>query len=179
MNPTDPECTDPAPDAPAADPAAEAGDLRARLAVADALAEQHRSAYLRAAADLENYRKRVTREVESARQFGVERLAGGLLPVVDGLELGLANADRADAATLTDGQRATLKLLLKALEGAGIAEVDPLGKPFNPEQHEAMAMQPTAEFPPNTVMAVVQKGYLLNGRLLRPARVVVARAADA
>jgi len=130
-------------------------------------------------ADLENYRKRVAREVENARQFGAERLASGLLPVLDSLELGLANADRADAATLAEGQKGTLKLLLKALEASGIVEIDPIGQPFDPEQHEAMALQPTAEQAPDTVVTVAQKGYALNGRLLRPARVIVARAPDA
>lgn len=154
-------------------------DLGARLREAEAQAEEHRSAYLRAAADLENYRRRAAREVENARQFGSERLAGGLLPVIDSLELGLSNADRSDAATLAEGQKATLRLLLKALQEAGITEIDPAGQPFDPERHEAMAMQPSAEQPADTVLTVVQKGYVLNGRLLRPARVIVARAPNA
>lgn len=154
-------------------------DLEERARQAEERAEDSRNAYLRAVADLENYRKRVAREVESARQFGAERLASGLLPVLDSLELGLANADRADAATLAEGQKGTLKLLLKALEAAGIAEIDPTGQPFDPEQHEAMAMQPTAQQAPDTIVTVAQKGYALNGRLLRPARVIVAKAPDA
>ena len=154
-------------------------DLIDRLRRAEEAVDEQRNAYLRAAAELENVRKRAAREVENARQYGAEGLAGGLLPVLDSLELGLASADKADAATLVEGQRATLRLLLKALEAAGITEVDPAGQPFDPERHEAMGMQPSTDHEPDTVMTVVQKGYLLNGRLLRPARVLVARAPDA
>jgi molecular chaperone GrpE len=161
------------------EPAPVEADLAQRVKEAEARAEESHSAHLRAVADLENYRKRAAREVDNARQFGAERLAGGLLPVLDSLELGLANAGRADAATLAEGQKATLKLLVKALEEAGIAEIDPCGQAFDPALHEAMAMQPTNDQPPDTVMTVAQKGYSLNGRLLRPARVIVARAPDA
>jgi len=179
MKPTDAEPAD-SPLDPAEGGAAEgAGDLEAQLRAAEARVEEFRNAHLRTAAELENYRRRAARELESARQYGSERLAGGLLPVIDSLELGLSNADRSDAATLAEGQRATLRLLVKALQDAGITEIDPAGQPFDPEQHEAMAMQPSAEQPPDTVLTVVQKGYVLNGRLLRPARVIVARAPDA
>jgi molecular chaperone GrpE len=175
MTDTDQRPTDEADAAaPQADP-----DPQERVRLAEEQVEESRNAYLRAVADLENYRKRVAREVENARQFGAERLASGLLPVLDSLELGLANAERADAATLAEGQKGTLKLLLKALEASGIVEIDPAGQVFNPEQHEAMAMQPTAEQPPDTVVTVAQKGYSLNGRLLRPARVIVATAPNA
>lgn len=156
-----------------------ADDWPTRLAAAEVRAEEQREAYLRAAAEIENLRRRAAREVESARQFGAERLAGSLLPVVDGLELGLKAADRADPVTLIEGQQATLRLLLKALEAAGISELDPTGQPFDPNLHEAMVAQPSADQPADTVLSVVQKGYLLNGRLLRPARVIVARAMDA
>jgi len=176
----DPVQGEPSQPAPGDGNAAEAGqDLLSRVRRAEEAAEEQRNAYLRAAAELENVRKRAAREVESARQYGAEGLASGLLPVLDSLELGLASAEKADAATLLEGQRATLRLLLKALEAAGITEIDPAGLPFDPERHEAMAMQPSAEHAPDTVVAVVQKGYLLNGRLLRPARVLVARAPDA
>ena len=180
MNQTERDPADPAGEegpAPAGDPAG--ADLAARIAEAEARAAEHRDAYLRAMAELENYRRRVAREVDSARQFGAERLATGLLPVVDSLELALSNAGRADAATLLAGQEATLRLLVKALEAAGVTGLDPAGQPFDPARHEAMAMQPTADQPPDTVLAVVQKGYVLNGRLLRPARVIVARSPDA
>ena len=184
MDPTDSDRADPSRDpggaeADAASVADATQPLEQQLAQAQARIEEQRNAFLRAAADLENYRRRAAREEESARQFGAERLAGGLLPVIDSLELGLTNADRADTATLLEGQQATLRLLIKALEGAGIIELDPQGQPFDPAQHEAMAMQPSTDQPPDTVLKVVQKGYVLNGRLLRPARVIVARAPDA
>jgi molecular chaperone GrpE len=179
MKPTDADRADPASDPQDAGSPGNTEDLQARLEAAEARAEECRSAHLRAAAELENYRRRVARELENARQFGSERLASGLLPVIDSLELGLSNADRSDAATLAEGQKATLRLLAKALDEAGITEIDPTGKPFDPEQHEAMAMQPSADQPPDSVLTVVQKGYVLNGRLLRPARVIVARSPDA
>lgn len=183
---TDHDPAAPAADAPASgDPAPDQGDTAPasdwaeRLAAAEARAEQARDAQLRTAAEMENLRRRAAREIEAARQFGAERLAGDLLPVLDGLELGLKAGPEADAATLREGQQATLRLLSKALEGAGITELDPVGQPFDPRQHEAILAQPSAEQAPDTVLAVVQKGYVLNGRLLRPARVIVARAADA
>jgi molecular chaperone GrpE len=179
MKPTDADPADLDLDPSGADAPPEREDLEARLRAAEARAEELRNAHLRTAAELENYRRRVARELESARQYGSERLAAGLLPVVDSLELGLTNADRSDAATLVEGQKATLRLLLKALQESGIVEVDPVGEPFDPERHEAMAMQPSNDQAPDTVLAVVQKGYILNGRLLRPARVIVARAPDA
>jgi molecular chaperone GrpE len=148
--------------------------LESQLADAEAKAGRHRSDFLRAIAELENVRKRSAREVESARQFGVERFAADLLPVADTLDLALQSAATADAATLAQGQEATLRLLQKAFERAGLAPIDPGGQPFDPTLHEAMAMQPDPERPPHTVLQVVQKGWTLNGRLLRPARVIVS-----
>jgi molecular chaperone GrpE len=97
-----------------------------------------------------------------------------MLAIKDSLEIGLEAAESADAASIAEGSKATLKLLTTALERFGIAEIDPMGEPFNPEQHEAINMQPSADAEPGSVLAVVQKGYSLNGRLLRPAMVVVA-----
>ena len=149
------------------------------LADAEDRAARHRADFLRAIAELENVRKRSAREIESARQFGVERFAADLLPVADTLALALESADSADAATLAQGQAATQRLLLKAFERAGLTTVDPAGQAFDPAVHEAMAMQPSADHPPHTVLQVIQKGWLLNGRLLRPARVIVSEAAPA
>jgi molecular chaperone GrpE len=151
----------------------------AQLAETVARAEQHRADFLRAIAELENVRKRSVREIDAARQYGVERFAAELLPVADTLALALESADSADAATLIEGQHATLRLLSKAFERAGIREIDPAGQPFDPDQHEAMAMRPSDEHPAHTVLQVVQKGWLLNGRLLRPARVIVSTAPEA
>jgi len=154
-------------------------DADARIAEAEGLAEQSRADFLRAVAELENVRKRAAREVDSARQFGVEKFAADLLPVADSLALALASAGSADAATLAEGQEATFRLLLKAFERAGLAAIDPEGQPFDPARHEAMAVQPAADLPPHTVLKVIQRGWLLNGRVLRPARVLVSTAAAA
>jgi molecular chaperone GrpE len=175
MNSPDP--TEPAAPAETAPPATDATP-ESRLEEAEARAGQHRADFLRAIAELENFRKRAAREIESARQFGVERLAAELLPVADSLAAGIEAAE-ADPATQIEGQKATLRLLGKALERAGVTEVDPAGQPFDPSLHEAMATRPSAEYPPHTVLQVVQRGYVLNGRLLRPARVIVSTAAEA
>lgn len=141
-------------------------------AARDELASQ-REDFLRLAAEMENLRKRSAREAASARQYAIERFAGELLSVVDSLEMGLAAAG-ASAEALREGSEATLRLLVSALEKHGVGVVDPEGEPFDPQQHEAMTMQPSDTAEPGSVMTVVQKGYTLNGRLLRPARVVVA-----
>ncbi len=157
----------------------EVDQLRAELAAAEAKAADNWSAYLRIAAELDNYRKRAAREAEQARQYGIERFAGELLAGVDSLELGYAASEKADAAAIREGLEATLRLFARAFEKSGITTVDPQGKPFDPAEHEAMVMQPSDAYPANTVLTVVQKGYLLNGRLLRPARVIVSKAPDA
>ncbi len=166
------------------EPAAENGETpgtesaESRLAEAEGRAEQHRADFLRAIAELENVRKRSAREVDSARQYGIEKFASDLLPVADSLALALESTAKTDAATLAQGQEATLRLLQKAFERAGLTVVDPEGQTFDPAQHEAMAMRASAEYPPHTVLQVVQKGWLLNGRLLRPARVIVSAATE-
>ena len=150
-----------------------AGALQAALAAAESRALESRDLYMRALAELENVRKRASRDVEQAHKFGLERVANDLIGVKDSLELGLASGASADALRL--GTHATLQLLGKALEKAGVTEIVPLGEQFNPQLHEAMVMQPSAEHVPNSIVQVVQKGYQLNGRLLRPARVIVAK----
>jgi molecular chaperone GrpE len=165
------------PATPAADPVPTPGEL---LAAAHAKAEESHNQYLRVLAEFDNYRKRAARDLEQAQRYAVERFAQELLPAMDGFELALANAAGADARSLVEGQEATRRLLAKAFEKAGIVELAPApGQAFNPEQHEAMVAQPTAEVPPNAVLQTVQKGYALAGRVLRPARVIVARAPDA
>jgi molecular chaperone GrpE len=149
------------------------GDLQTALEAAEARALEHRDLYMRALAELDNVRKRAARDVEQAHKYAIDRFASDLVGVKDSLELGLASDATGEA--LRSGTEATLKLLAKAFEKAGLVEMEPLGQPFNPEFHEAMAMLPSSEQPPNTVSQVVQKGYQLNGRLLRPARVIVSR----
>lgn len=139
-----------------------------------AKADENWDRYLRAAAEMENVRKRAARDVEHARKFALESFGREILGVKDSLELGLAAADSADTESILEGSQATLKLLTTTLERFGVVEVDPQGEPFDPELHEAMTMQPSADAEPGSVLTVVQKGYSLNGRLLRPARVIVA-----
>ena len=139
-----------------------------------ALADENWDKYVRAAAELENVRKRAARDVENAHKFALERFCTELLAVRDSLEMGVAAADIADARSLLEGKEATLKLLAATMDRFGVVELDPEGEPFDPQQHEAMTMQPSAVMEPGSVLTVFQKGYALNGRLLRPARVVVA-----
>jgi molecular chaperone GrpE len=141
-------------------------------------AEEQRDLYLRAVAELDNFRKRSAREVETARKFGAERLALAILPVRDSLEAGIAAAEQAGEGALVEGQRATLRLLDEAFATSGIREIAPHGQPFDPNKHEALSLVPSAATPPDTVVEVVQKGYELNERLLRAAKVLVSRAAE-
>ena len=147
--------------------------LKSQLLAAEERAKTHWDQYMRALAEMDNIRKRAAKDLEGTRQFAVEKFAQDLVGVKDSLELALANAGKADVASLVEGQSATLRLLAKAFEKAQIEEINPEGQQFNPELHEAMMAQPS-DAPPNTVLAVIQRGYTLNGRLLRPARVVVS-----
>jgi molecular chaperone GrpE len=152
--------------------------LQQELAASEERSKNHWEQYLRALADVDNVRKRAAKDLESTRQFAVEKFAQDLIAVKDSLELAIlntekTNASKADGASLLEGQYATLRLLAKAFEKAQIEEVNPEGAVFNPELHEAMMAQPS-DAPPNTVLSVVQRGYQLNGRLLRPARVIVS-----
>ncbi len=141
-----------------------------------AKADENWEKYLRAVAELDNVRKRSARDVENAHKYALERFGKDLLAVKDSLEMGLA-IENADAEALLEGSQATLKMLASTLARFGIEEIDPEGEPFNPEFHEAMTMQPAPDAEPGSVLNVVQKGYTLNGRLLRPAMVVVAAEA--
>lgn len=162
------------PDA-APDPMAQ---LQQQLQDAQAKADENRDLYLRTAAELENVRKRAERDATAARKYGVERLAADLLGVRDSLELGLAAAadENAEIKAVVEGLELTLKQLTDILDKYGVKVLDPVGEAFNPDFHEAMTAQESTEHAPNTVMQVLQKGYQLHDRLLRPALVVVAKA---
>ncbi len=149
-------------------------DPEVALATAEAKASESWDRYLRAAAELENVRKRAERDVEKAHKFALERFGKELLTVRDTLEMGLAAAENATVESLLEGKNATLKLLASTMQQFGIEQVDPVGEPFDPELHEAISVQPSDDVEPGSVMTVVQKGYTLNGRLLRPAMVIVA-----
>jgi molecular chaperone GrpE len=161
--------------APADDADPRLATLEAELEAALARAELQRDAQLRLAAELDNLRRRTQREIENERRAALERCVLEFLPVKDGLDFGLAAAGgAADAAKLADGMQATQRLFASALERLGVEELDPSGQPFDPELHEAMMVQPSADHPDGTVLAVVQRGYRVAGRVMRPARVVVS-----
>lgn len=151
--------------------------LRRELDEALAALEGEREAALRARAEVENVRRRAARDVEQAHRFGVEGLVTELLPVIDSLELGLRAAREEGAAgeALAEGTEMTLRMLTGALEKFGVAEVNPEREPFNPEFHEAMSMQEDPEAGPGVVLQVFQKGFVLNGRVVRPAMVIVSK----
>jgi molecular chaperone GrpE len=163
------------------DPAGESpmpDDEQSMVAQIEALraeAEENYGKFLRAAAELDNFRKRSARDVEHARKYGAERLAHAILPVRDSLEAGLAAGAGSDPAAVVEGLRATLRLLDQALIDAGIREIAPHGEPFDPAKHEALSLLPSPSAAPNTVVEVIQKGYELNDRLLRAAKVIVAQ----
>jgi molecular chaperone GrpE len=173
MNEPNEQGAEPLPEGNGVDaaPSAEAG-----LAAAEAKAQENWNLYLRLAAEFDNFRKRSDRELENARKFAVERFAQELLAVGDALEAGIESAAAGPGNTLLEGAQATLRQLHKAYEKAGIKAIEPIAQVFDPAWHEAMVVQESAEVAPNTVMTVVQKGYSLNGRLLRPARVIVSKA---
>jgi molecular chaperone GrpE len=155
---------------------AEVAALKSALKSAEEAAAAARDAQLRALAELENVRKRAQRDIENAQRYALERFAGELLAVRDSLELASQSAASADTRSLIEGQQATLQLLAKAFDKFSIQRLDPLGAPFDPSLHEAVVAQESATAAPDSVLQVLQSGYQLNGRLLRPARVIVARA---
>jgi molecular chaperone GrpE len=137
-------------------------------------------AALRAQADAQNVKRRSEQDVEKARKFALEQFAKELLPVVDNMERALeatAGHDEAVVKPITEGVELTLKSLLDALKKFNIETVDPMGEPFDPNLHQAMSMVENNDVEPNSVIAVMQKGYTLNGRLLRPAMVMVSKVA--
>ncbi len=144
------------------------------MAALQAKVDDNWDRYLRAAAETENVRKRALRDVEHARKYALEAFGTEMLAVKDSLEMGLEATESSNADSIAEGHLATMKLFATVLERFGITEIDPIGEPFDPEQHEAINMQPSADAEPGSVLTVVQKGYSLNGRLLRPAMVVVA-----
>lgn len=161
--------------APAEEASAES--LTSLLEDARAKADENWNQLLRTRAELENLRRRHEVELEKAHKFALDGFVRELLQVRDSLELGhaAAHAEAADIAKLREGTELTLKLLADVMAKFGVESVDPEGEPFNPDYHQAMSMQPREDVPANTVVTVIQKGYLLNGRLVRPALVVVSQ----
>ncbi|MBZ2169024.1 nucleotide exchange factor GrpE [Marinobacter sp. F4216] len=139
---------------------------------------------LRAQAEMQNVRRRAEIDVEKAHKFALEKFVKELLPVADSLEKAVESTEGTEnagevVASIREGMEMTLNLFLNSLGKFNVEQVNPVGEPFDPQQHEAMSMVPAADAEPNSVVAVVQKGYLLNGRVVRPAMVVVAKADSA
>ena len=133
-------------------------------------------AALRAQAEMENLRKRTSRDIENAHKYALDKFVNELLPIIDSLELGISAAENADNINdLREGMELTLKMFNTAMEKFGVIAVEPQGEKFNPEKHEAVTMQEIEGSESGTVVTVMQKGYELNGRLVRPAMVVVAK----
>jgi len=175
-------------EAPSADsPSAEAEQPRGsddagdeRLTALEAEVAELRDRALRAQAEAENTRRRAARDVENAHKFALEKFVGELLPVLDSLEKAVEAGHASDGSeAIVEGVELSLKLALDTVRKFGVEQIDPLGEPFDPQRHEAMASVPNPDAEPNTVMEVIQRGYSLNGRLVRAAMVVVVKAPDA
>ena len=156
---------------------ASAGDIEEKLAEAWRAAEHNQDRALRALAELDNVRKRAERDLENAHKYALERFVSELLPIWDSLELGLAVSaeEGASANSIAEGVELTLRMFEQAMGKFGVAVVDPAGEPFNPQFHQAITMQENDAAESGTVLTVVQRGYLLNERLVRPAMVIVAK----
>ncbi len=150
--------------------------LTDEIEVQKQIVEESLEKAIRAQADMDNLRKRTVRDIENAHKYALERFVNELLPVLDSMELGISASDSAEnAGDLREGMELTLKILLTAMEKFDIQIIDPQGEKFNPEQHEAISMQELDGAESGIVISVVQKGYELNGRLVRPAMVIVAK----
>lgn len=149
-----------------------------RVAELEVELEEAKNQVLRAAAEVQNMRRRAEQDIEKAHKFALEKFASDLLPVLDSLERGIevSVGDHESVAAIREGMELTLKVFKDTLKRFNIEEVNPEGEPFNPDTQQAMAMEPSESVEPNTVLKVFQKGYLINGRLLRPAMVVVSKA---
>ncbi|GEB71548.1 molecular chaperone GrpE [Pseudoalteromonas carrageenovora] len=162
-------------------PEAEIAMLYAELEAAKQTIADQKDSVVRAAADVDNIRRRAAQDVEKAHKFALEKFANELLPVIDNLERAIEFSDKENETLkpLLEGIDMTVKSFNDAVAKFGVEIVNPQGEQFNPDFHQAMSIQPSNDVTPNTVLAVMQKGYTLNGRLLRPAMVMVSKAADA
>lgn len=162
-------------------PEAEIAILYAELEAAKQTIADQKDSVIRAAADVDNIRRRAAQDVEKAHKFALEKFANELLPVIDNLERAIEFSDKENETLkpVLEGIDMTVKSFNDAVAKFGVEIVNPQGEQFNPEFHQAMSIQPSDDVTPNTVLAVMQKGYTLNGRLLRPAMVMVSKANDA
>ena len=151
--------------------------VESQLAAALKKADENWDQFLRTKAEMENMRRRAQKDVENAHKYGTEKLIGELIPVKEAMELGLAIQD-ATVESIREGMELTMASVNTMFEKLSIEEINPVNEKFDPENHQAMTMQPSADVDPNTVLQVLQKGYRLNDRLLRPAMVIVSKAAE-
>lgn len=154
-----------------------ADSLEAQLEKAQAKATENWDHFLRAKAEMDNLRRRNTKDVENAHKYGIEKFVTELLPVMDSMAMGV-EVEEATAESLREGMVLTMDMLKNMMEKLGIEEIDPMNEKFDAEKHQAMTMQPNPDVEPNTVIAVMQKGYSLNDRLIRPAMVMVSKAVE-
>ena len=154
-------------------------ELKLAVATAQSTVSDQKDSVIRAKAEVDNIRRRAAQDVEKARKFALEKFAGEMLTTVDNLERALQSIDKDDESKkgVIEGLELTLQGLIASLDKFGVKAIDPQDQPFNPEFHQAMSMQEVPGVAPNTVIAVMQKGYELNGRLIRPAMVMVSKAA--
>ena len=155
-------------------------DLQNKIIELEHKANENWEKALRATAEMDNIRRRAERDVENAHKYGNEKFIDTLIPVIDSPEQALqmeVDATNEKLESMRQGIELTLKLMIDAMERANVKQLDPVGEDFDPKQHEAMSMQVSPDAKPNTVLVVFQKGYLLNERVIRPARVIVAKGA--
>lgn len=155
-------------------------ELEAQLEAAQQASLEERERAIRAVAEMENLRRRAAQDVEKAHKFALEKFAAELLPVLDNLERAIELADKENDTLkpMIEGVELTLKSMQSGVGKFGLVALDPTNQPFDPNAHQAMSMVPSADVAPNTVIAVMQKGYELNGRVIRPAMVMVSKSAD-
>ncbi len=154
----------------------EIADLKQQLDDAQAKVADYWDQIVRAKAEMENIKRRASRDVESARKFSIEAFANDLIPVMDSLEQGISSiTETTELSAVKEGMALTIDVMLKTMEKQGMKQVNPIGERFNPQHHEAMTMVPSPDHPQDHVIDVFQKGYELNGRVIRPARVVVSQ----
>lgn len=152
-------------------------EIEQELADAQAKIKDYWDQIVRLNAEMDNHRKRAERDVENAHKYAVKNFSEALLPVCDSMEMGIAasEADNANMESIKEGMQMTLTMFTQMLEKNGIQAIDPMGEKFDPDKHQAMSMQESADHEPNTVMAVMQKGYTIKDRLIRPAMVMVSK----
>lgn len=150
-------------------------DLEQQLTLAEQKAHENWEKSVRAMAEVDNIRRRTEREISNAHRYALEKFSGSLIPVVDSLEQALQLAAQHGDGAMREGLELTMKLFVDVLEKHGVKQINPVGEMFDPQLHEAMSTQPSDTAPANTVLIVFQKGYLLNDRVIRPARVIVAK----